>query len=353
MYIDEETTGCVGSLIRSFKNLFSRKARYTVIKSVSIPKNTFLPKSLKFIKVLGQGGFGKVFLAQKVEENSEFELCAVKRLQKHPLIVQKQVDHIISENKLLASVNHPFIVKHLGSYKDNHYLYLVMEYVSSGDFFTYLRKENYLESHDAMFYAAQVTAMFEYLHDNNIIYRDLKPENLLLCFDGYLKLTDFGFAKVVEFRTYTLCGTPEYMSPEIILHLGYGKAVDWWTLGILIYEMLAGYPPFYDSNPQSLYDKILKCKLKFPIHYDEDAKYLTSRLLVTEPSQRFGNLHKGIDDIKKCKWFESMDFDALVEKELSPPHIPERKEDLPAEEFIDSYRMPKEVTGEDDPFVDW
>ncbi|EAN32661.1 cAMP-dependent protein kinase catalytic subunit [Theileria parva strain Muguga] len=350
---EEENIGCVGSLLRSFKHLFTRTPKYSVVKTEPIPKEVFEPRSIKFLKLLGEGGFGKVFLALQEQEDSTTELCAVKRLEKYPLIAQKQVDHIISENKLLGSVSHPFIVNLLGSYKDDYYLYLVMEYVSGGDFFAYLRKNDRLKSYDAMFYAAQVTAMFEYLHDNNIIYRDLKPENLLLCSDGYLKLADFGFAKVVEFRTHTLCGTPEYMSPEIILHLGYGKAVDFWTLGILIYEMLVGYPPFYDETPYNLYDKILKCKLKFPSFYDEDAKYLTSRLLVTDPSKRFGNLHKGIEDIKKCKWFAAMDFNALLEKDLRPPYIPEKEKVDTATEYRGSEGFPKAVTGDEDPFVDW
>lgn len=130
---------------------------------------------------------------------------------------------------------------------------MVLEYVSGGELFTYLRSVGRLESPHASFYSACVASIFEYLHSKNIIYRDLKPENLLIAEDGYLKLTDFGFAKVVEQRTYTLCGTPEYLAPEILLNKGHGKPVDWWTLGILTYEMIAGIDPFTDEDPMAIY----------------------------------------------------------------------------------------------------
>jgi protein kinase A len=128
-----------------------------------------------------------------------------------------------------------------------------MEYIPGGELFTYLRTEGKLNSDHAMFYSAQVTLMFEYLHSLNIIYRDLKPENILIDKEGYLKLTDFGFAKYCETRTYTLCGTPEYLAPEVLLNKGHGKPVDWWTLGILTYEMLAGIDPFNDDDPMAIY----------------------------------------------------------------------------------------------------
>jgi len=135
--------------------------------------------------------------------------------------------------------------------------------------------------------------MFEYLHSKNVVYRDLKPENILLRDDGYLKLTDFGFAKYVEGRTYTLCGTPEYLAPEILLNKGHGKPVDWWCLGILLYEMLAGIDPFNDEDPMAIYQKILKGKVKFPRNFDRGAKSLVKHLLVADLTKRFGNLKGG------------------------------------------------------------
>lgn len=174
-------------------------------------------------------------------------------LKKAEILRLKQVDHIISENTILSNISHPFLIKMLGFTQDDRFLYLVLEYIQGGELFTYLRNKGKLENQEAVFYGSQVTAMFDYLHGKNIVYRDLKPENILIGADGYLKLTDFGFAKQCDSRTYTLCGTPEYLAPEILLNKGHGKPVDWWCLGILIYEMLAGIDPFNDEDPMAIY----------------------------------------------------------------------------------------------------
>ncbi|EGR33373.1 protein kinase domain protein [Ichthyophthirius multifiliis] len=217
-------------------------------------------------QTLGTESFGRVKLAKRKNSNQFF---AVKQLKKAEIIKLKQVDHIINENTNLSNINHPFIVKMDGFCQDNRHIYLILEFVSGSELFNYLRSIDALESDHICFYGAQVALMFEYLHSKNIIYRDLKPENLLIADDGYLKLTDFGFAKVVEGRTYILCGTPEYLAPEILLNKDHGKAVDWWTLGILIYEMNAGINPNTDENPMAIYQKILKGKVKFPRNFNK------------------------------------------------------------------------------------
>jgi protein kinase X len=178
----------------------------------------------------------------------------------HPLLQilrLKQLDHIKSEVKILSTISHPFIVNLHGHTQDDRRIYLLFEYVPGGELFSYLRREGRFANDHARFYAAQISLAFDYLHSMNIVYRDLKPENLLLNAKGHMKITDFGFAKVVEDRTWTLCGTPEYLAPEIIQSKGHNKSVDWWAIGILIYEMLAGYPPFYDESPFGIYQKIL------------------------------------------------------------------------------------------------
>lgn len=236
------------------------------------------------------------------------EFFAMKRLKKSDIIKLRQVDHVISENTILADIEHPFLVGLQGFTQDSRYLFFLMAYIPGGELFTYLRTEGKLSQEHAMFYSAQVALMFEYLHSLNIIYRDLKPENILIDEEGYLKLTDFGFAKYCQTRTYTLCGTPEYLAPEVLLNKGHGKPVDWWTLGILTYEMLAGIDPFNDDDPMAIYQKILKGKIKFPRDFHKDAKSLVKHLLVADVTKRYGCLRNGANDIKNHRWFKNLDW---------------------------------------------
>lgn len=244
----------------------------------------------ELLKALGEGSFGRVYI---VRHKTNGQYWAFKQLKKYEIIKSKQVDHLKNEVYILNSLQHPFIVKMAGMTQDNRFLYIGMEFVVGGELFTYLRRVVRFPKSQAALYTAQVTMMFEYLHSNNVIYRDLKPENLLIDGEGYLKLTDFGFAKIVENRTYTLCGTPEYIAPEIILNKGHGKGVDWWTVGVLIFEMLAGIDPFNDSDPMMIYQNIIRGNLKFPRTFDKDGRSLVKHLLVSDLSKRYGNLKNG------------------------------------------------------------
>lgn len=187
---------------------------------------------------------------------------------------------------------------------------------------SHLRRAGRFSADVTRFYLASIVLAIEYLHSRNIIYRDLKPENLLLDRHGYLRIADFGFAKVVQDRTFTLCGTPEYLAPEIVLSQGHGKAVDWWALGILGFEMLAGYPPFFDDHPLGIYEKILRGDIAFPSHIDPFAKDLIRGLLTADRSKRLGNLRGGAKDVMGHPWFAGVDWRSLERKEIGAPIVP-------------------------------
>ncbi len=186
-------------------------------------------------RTIGTGSFGRVMVVYLKRDKSQ--RYAMKMLKKENIVKMKQVEHTLNERKILSSIDFPFIVKLSYAFKDTSNLYMVLEYVSGGEMFTHLRKTGRYSEENACFYASQIVLTFEYLHYLQIVYRDLKPENVLYDANGYVKITDFGFAKIIKDRTWTLCGTPEYLAPEIILSRGYNKAVDWWALGVIIYEM--------------------------------------------------------------------------------------------------------------------
>lgn len=211
------------------------------------------------MRIIGTGSFGKVYLA--LLDGKSF---ALKILSKKRIAETKQVAHIKNEKNILASVEHPFIVNLIESFQDESNLYLAFEFIQGGEIFRLLRKENIFPNDVTLFYIAEITLALQYLHQRQIAYRDLKPENLLVGSDGHIKITDFGFAKKIEDRSYSLCGTPEYLAPEIILGQGHNHGVDWWSLGVLLYELLAGNTPFFDTNPCDIYVKIAVGYYEFP-----------------------------------------------------------------------------------------
>ena len=269
---------------------------------------------------LGTGSFGRVRFCTHTGTGS---IWAMKMLKKSEVLRLQQVEHILSEKSILSALDHPNIVKMVAAFQDPKYLYMVLEYVCGGEFFSHLRKRTRFESSISRFYAAQVTLVFEYLHNLDIIYRDLKPENLLLDETGYLKITDFGFAKRVTHKTYTLCGTPEYIAPEVLLNKGHGKGVDWWTLGILVYEMLVGRCPFYDDDPVGIYQQILKGEFRCPRWLDRNAKSLIKHLLVADITRRYGCLKDGALDIKNHIWFHGMSFPDIEARKVTAPFMPQ------------------------------
>ncbi|EER17036.1 cAMP-dependent protein kinase catalytic subunit, putative, partial [Perkinsus marinus ATCC 50983] len=251
--------------------------------------------------IVGTGHFGRVRVV-KIKGAEDRTPFALKILYKSEVIRLKQVGHVRAEREILQRLSHPFIVNLFTTFRDEIRLFMLMGYVNGGELFSLIRKGERLLNEDARFYAAEIVLAFEYLHSLDIVYRDLKPENLLIDFEGHIKIADFGFAKVVTDRTWTLCGTPEYMAPETIQYQGHGKAVDWWALGVLIFEMIAGYVPFNDNNPLGIYRKVLIGRVEFPRHFDSKAKDLVKHLLVRDRLKRYGCLRDGVEDIKNHKW---------------------------------------------------
>ncbi|TWW78604.1 cGMP-dependent protein kinase 1 [Takifugu flavidus] len=276
------------------------------------------------IDTLGVGGFGRVELVQlKSDENKTF---AMKILKKRHIVDTRQQEHIRSEKLIMQEAHSDFIVRLYRTFKDSKYLYMLMEACLGGELWTILRDRGSFEDSTTRFYTACVVEAFAYLHSKGIIYRDLKPENLILDHRGYAKLVDFGFAKKIGFgkKTWTFCGTPEYVAPEIILNKGHDISADYWSLGILMFELLTGSPPFSGPDPMKTYNIILRGidMIEFPKKITKNAANLIKKLCRDNPSERLGNLKNGVKDIQKHKWFEGFNWEGLKKGTLTPPIIP-------------------------------
>jgi len=280
-------------------------------------------KQLKTIGILGKGAFGVVSLVVDPSTGNSYALKAMKKCQIAEMGFQ---DHIVNEKDVMLLLHNDFLVNLRGTFKDTLRVYLLLDVCLGGELFTILRKHRYFNDNVSRFFTACVVEAFAYMHSLNVIYRDLKPENLVLDDKGFLKVTDFGFAKQIEDQTYTLCGTPEYFAPEIVTGQGHGKGVDWWTLGILIYEMLASFSPFFDDQPIGIYRKIVQGRLKFPRHLSHNAKDMIKGLLKSKPTKRLGVLCNGdVDKIRKMEWFNGFSWEDLRAFDMEPPIKPKVK----------------------------
>ncbi|XP_023313453.1 ribosomal protein S6 kinase beta-2-like isoform X2 [Trichogramma pretiosum] len=283
----------------------------------------------EFCKVIGLGGYGKVYQARKKTGTDRGTLCAMKVLKKAKIIRSlKETAHTKTERNILQDIKHPFIVELLYAFQTEGRLYLGLEYMCGGELFSYMNKERMLYEDSARFYISEIVLAIEHLHSHGIVYRDLKPENILVGAQGHIKLCDFGLCKEHingDAMTHTFCGTIDYMAPEILSQTGHERSVDWWSLGVMLYEMLTGYPPFKAENRKEALEKIMKLRLKFESFITNAAKDLIRKLLKLYP-KRLGCGPNGAALIKRHQFFRPINWEDVLQQKLEPPFKPKMKD---------------------------
>ncbi|XP_062510728.1 ribosomal protein S6 kinase 2 beta-like isoform X2 [Corticium candelabrum] len=298
-----------------------------ITQSVTANSQRTEPAHFQLLHVLGQGSFGKVFLVKKTEGPDAGTLYAMKVLKKATLKVRDRA-RTKMERDILVAVKHPFIVDIIYAFQTEGKLYMILEFLRGGDLFTRLSKEVMFTEEDVKFYLAELGLALSHLHGLGVIYRDLKPENILLDTAGHIKLTDFGLSKEGleveedDKRTYSFCGTVEYMAPEVVNRRGHSTTADWWSYGVLMYEMLTGSLPFQGENRKVTMTMIMKAKLGMPQFLSGDAQSLLRALFKRNPQNRMGHGPNGIENIKQHVFFSSIDWDRLFRREVKPPFKP-------------------------------
>jgi len=303
-------------------------------------------KALKYHTILGAGTFGQVWLTSRASSSaaSKRHPYALKIQSKYELVKHSQAKGVVQEKNIMAKLAHPFIINLVNTSQDKQRVYMLLDIVQGGELFSRMHSASSdgLPIEDTTFYAAAILEGLGHMHRRSILYRDLKPENVLIDSDGYPVIVDLGFAKVVKDKSYTLCGTPLYLAPEVILNRGHDKGADHWSLGVMIYEMLSGQTPFYkDGMDQiSLFRAIVKGEFKFPTSkrkraefFSKEAKYLITKLLTRSPSRRIGSLADGEQEIYDAEFFQDIQFDKLKAKEIKAPWKPQLKNALDTSNF--------------------
>ncbi|XP_022416682.1 ribosomal protein S6 kinase alpha-2 isoform X6 [Delphinapterus leucas] len=315
---------------RSKSSSLSRLEEEGIVKEIDISHHVKAgfekadPSQFELLKVLGQGSYGKVFLVRKVKGSDAGQLYAMKVLKKATLKVRDRVRSKM-ERDILAEVNHPFIVKLHYAFQTEGKLYLILDFLRGGDLFTRLSKEVMFTEEDVKFYLAELALALDHLHSLGIIYRDLKPENILLDEEGHIKITDFGLSKEAidhDKRAYSFCGTIEYMAPEVVNRRGHTQSADWWSFGVLMFEMLTGSLPFQGKDRKETMALILKAKLGMPQFLSVEAQSLLRALFKRNPCNRLGAGLDGVEEIKRHPFFVTIDWNKLYRKEIKPPFKP-------------------------------
>lgn len=275
----------------------------------------------KLLKVIGRGAFGKVL---QVRKKSDGILYAMKVIRKQKIIMENEVQHTNTERRVLESLLHPFLMQLKYAFQSRDKLYFVLEWYQGGELFYHLKKNKFFPETTVMVYAAEIALALGHLHTLNVIYRDLKPENILVGMDGHLCLTDFGLAREManeHEKAHTFCGTPSYLAPEIIADKGHDKNVDWWSLGVLFFELVTGKTPFFHANPHKMYHNIQHMPVEFPSYMSDIVKSFIHDLLQRDVSQRLGS-RNDIEDIKTHKCYTHMNWDLVLQKRMNPNYRP-------------------------------
>lgn len=293
----------------------------------------------QFLAVLGKGNFGKVMLA---ESRHSKKLCAIKVLKKDFIIENDEVESTKSEKRVFLIANrkrHPFLINLHCCFQTANRIYFVMEYVSGGDLMWHIQKARFSQRR-AQFYAAEVLLGLKYFHDNGVIYRDLKLDNILLTTSGHIKIADYGLCKEEMWygnTTSTFCGTPEFMAPEILKEQKYGKAVDWWAFGVLLYQMLLGQSPFRGGDEEEIFNAILTDEPLYPIQMARESVEILQALLTRDPTQRLGAGPRDAEEVMEHPYFRNISFDDVLNLRIPPPYLPEVKSEHDISNFDDEF----------------
>jgi len=333
------------AVIRSITRLNQDPKKLAAIAKNSAKYAALQMKDLKKHRILGVGTFGKVWLVSS-EANGRTEAFALKVQRKRQLIQHNQVEGVIREIKVMGTLDHPFILKLVNVFQDDQTIMMLLNLVQGGELYSVLKrhKNMMLPERDSKFYGSCILEGLHFMHYHSILYRDLKPENVLIDKDGYAVIVDLGFAKYVTGKTFTLCGTPWYIAPEVILGRGHGKACDYWSWAILIHEMCTGDTPFQDHgiDQMTLFKGIVKGKFKISDRASAEVEDMIRKILVTKPQYRLGNLAGGTKDIKTHAWLKDVDFNKLSKKVFRSPWKPEVKDPLDVEAFDNWDHMERE-----------
>ncbi|XP_032651522.1 RAC-beta serine/threonine-protein kinase isoform X2 [Chelonoidis abingdonii] len=290
-----------------------------------------------YLKLLGKGTFGKVIL---VREKATGRYYAMKILRKEVIIAKDEVAHTVTESRVLQNSRHPFLTALKYAFQTNDRLCFVMEYANGGELFFHLSRERVFTEDRARFYGAEIVSALEYLHSRDVVYRDIKLENLMLDKDGHIKITDFGLCKegITDGATMkTFCGTPEYLAPEVLEDNDYGRAVDWWGLGVVMYEMMCGRLPFYNQDHERLFELILMEEIRFPRTLSPEAKALLAGLLKKDPKQRLGGGPTDAKEVMEHRFFTAINWQDVVQRKLVPPFKPQVTSEIDTRYFDDEF----------------